>query len=69
MILVDKLLFFVTSTTDFGLREEKCEQFFDPDYAWPEVVDQSANTIRLCQNVENDETKYATLCKTWQNQI
>ena len=63
MILIDKLLFLVTSTKDFGLREENCEKFFDGDNIWPKVIDQP-DTIRLCQNVQSDESKYATLCKT-----
>ena len=64
MILIQKILLFVSSTTDFGLKEKVCDQFFDSDLLWPDVSNKS-DTIRLCQNVENQPVKFATLCKIY----
>ena len=62
MFLIRKILLFIGSTTDFGLREYSCEEFFDEGNVWPNLVSDSS-AIRLCQGLDSNGPKYATLCK------
>ena len=62
MFLIRKILLFIGSTTDFGLREYSCEEFFDKGSVWPDLVNDSS-AIKLCQGIDSNTPKYGTLCK------